>query len=914
MKFRRAPLWMYVVAAAFLCIQLVEAYLIVWGPAFPEGLDARFVNDAMHVRSVQPDTAFARAGLKAQDDVLTVSGLAIRTPRDWTAALANIEAERAAIWEIRRDGTPMQIRVIFEKASWKNRLNAGVFDFYFGMALVFFPLGLFIGFSRPHDTAARIGAWLFLSTSVAFGLLNGWAAVWRQLPTILQWLLWIPEISRFVIEGVVLSFFAVFPRRLFRSRWPWLVIWLPVIATLPWRAYGFYSVVYNVQQTATVPSWLGLVSFFRLVLYVVAAIVVLVVNYRWLADRNERRRIRVLLVGTAIGLAATVPVAWGYAFLSYGLVNSIAARLFQLFVLACPLAFAYAILRHRVLDIHLIIRQGLQYAFARGAVLGIVPALAAILMLDLIVNSQQPLATILRMRGWEYAGAGGLAIVAYLRRKQWLEALDHRFFRERYDSQRVLREIVDEMCVAEDFDVAAARAVSRIETALHPEFVSVMIRHQTEAVYSSLASAPDGQGCPPIDAHSKLVGLMRLLGKPLEVLLADSAWLQTRIPEEETELVRKAWIDLLVPVRQIAGESEAFLALGIKRSEEPYTREDQDLLEAIASSLARLVHQPVRSSANETFEECPKCGACYEAKSVRCPIEGATLATVHLPRTLAHRYWLERRRGRGGMGTVYAARDKALERFVALKVIREDLITSPEIAQRFHRESKAAAAFTHPNVVIVHDYGIEGGSRPFLVMELLEGETLRDKLNESRRLEASSTVNIFRGVCAAVEAAHRRQLIHRDLKPENIFLARGADEAGEIVKVLDFGIAKFLPAFDGDTVTRITDETHTGMILGTPAYMSPEQLTGQRPALSWDLWALSVVAYETLTGARPFPTASSTYWQTAILSAQFTPLRAHLPDTPKRWEMFFSQCFSTDASMRPRSASELFIRLEEALM
>ena len=122
---------------------------------------------------------------------------------------------------------------------------------------------------------------------------------------------------------------------------------------------------------------------------------------------------------------------------------------------------------------------------------------------------------------------------------------------------------------------------------------------------------------------------------------------------------------------------------------------------------------------------------------------------------------------------MYEATDSALERRVALKVIREDRLGNPGAAQRFQREARAVAGFPHPNVVTVHDYGIESGTRAFLVMELLEGSTLREELRARRRLEAARVVQIFRGLCDAVEAAHARQLIHRDLKPENIYLARG---------------------------------------------------------------------------------------------------------------------------------------------
>jgi serine/threonine-protein kinase len=144
------------------------------------------------------------------------------------------------------------------------------------------------------------------------------------------------------------------------------------------------------------------------------------------------------------------------------------------------------------------------------------------------------------------------------------------------------------------------------------------------------------------------------------------------------------------------------------------------------------------------------------------------------------------------MGTVYEATDTALERRVAAKVIRQDLVGSAEAAQRFQREARATAAFAHPNVVTVHDVGVATGTRAFLVMELLNGTNLRDAVAQNGRLPAARTVEILRGVCAAVDAAHARQLVHRDLKPENIFLAQSP--TGETPKVLDFGIAKFVSA------------------------------------------------------------------------------------------------------------------------
>jgi serine/threonine protein kinase len=198
-------------------------------------------------------------------------------------------------------------------------------------------------------------------------------------------------------------------------------------------------------------------------------------------------------------------------------------------------------------------------------------------------------------------------------------------------------------------------------------------------------------------------------------------------------------------------------------------------------------------------------------------------------------------------------------------------------------------------------------------MELLSGATLREEIAKSKRLSPDRTAWIFRGICAAVDAAHRRHLIHRDLKPENIFLAETSEEKAEIVKVLDFGIAKFLATGDGDAPTRATAETGTGFLLGTPAYMSPEQLLGEDPSVLWDLWALAVVAYESLLGAVPFSLVSTRDWRRNILSGSFTPIRDHLTEASPAWQAFFEECFSRDPVKRPATVKDFWGKLEAAL-
>ncbi len=229
-----------------------------------------------------------------------------------------------------------------------------------------------------------------------------------------------------------------------------------------------------------------------------------------------------------------------------------------------------------------------------------------------------------------------------------------------------------------------------------------MERLPEDAAFRTLASAPSGQTLPVLPTESRLIELLRALGKPVEVM-PDSGRFRQQLPDSEKELVRRARVELLVPIAMSPGHDEALLALGAKRSEEPYTREDRELLDTIAASLAPLFEQEALAAMRTTgsFGECPRCGTCSDSGSSNCALDGAALTPVPLRRTLAGRYHLERRRGRGGMGTIYEAIDNALGRRVAVKVIREEFVNSSAAARRFEREARAAGAFVHPNVVTV---------------------------------------------------------------------------------------------------------------------------------------------------------------------------------------------------------------------
>lgn len=308
-------------------------------------------------------------------------------------------------------------------------------------------------------------------------------------------------------------------------------------------------------------------------------------------------------------------------------------------------------------------------------------------------------------------------------------------------------------------------------------------------------------------------------------------------------------------------------------------------------------------AVTEPCEECPACGTCHEPRTGRCLTDGARLVPAPVPQMVNGRYRLERRLGRGGMATVYASRDTALDRPVAVKIVRPDVIDVPGMAERFQQEARAAASFSHPNVVTVFDVGVTFG-QTFLVMELLAGPTLRELLRVHERLEPTRALALLRDVAAAVEAAHRRPLIHRDLKPENVCIV--AHAAGESAKVLDFGLAKLLTEADGPSrASRPAEST----IVGTPLYMAPEQLRGEPANASWDLWALAIMAFEMLSGVHPF--ATSMPGETIVASEDW--LRMRLAGLPESAHAFFGRALAIDRGRRPASAAVFIADLERSV-
>jgi serine/threonine-protein kinase len=266
--------------------------------------------------------------------------------------------------------------------------------------------------------------------------------------------------------------------------------------------------------------------------------------------------------------------------------------------------------------------------------------------------------------------------------------------------------------------------------------------------------------------------------------------------------------------------------------------------------------------------------------------------------TLGGQYLLETLLGEGGMGSVYRARNTQIDRVVAIKTLRPELAGNADIVERFLREARAANTVGHPNVVDIIDLGHDEHGAPFIVQEYLEGEDLDQYLERlARPLSVQETLDLLMPIIEALEAAHGKGVVHRDLKPDNVFLLRAR---GMVVpKLLDFGISRM----DGPKNQRLTVD---GAIMGTPAYMPPEQIRNAKSAdASADVWAMGVMLFRVMSGRLPFNGESITELLFAVMNAEVPELASVVPGVPASLSRVVARCLRREPSQRYPSACEL---------
>src|SRR5436190_23897478 len=256
--------------------------------------------------------------------------------------------------------------------------------------------------------------------------------------------------------------------------------------------------------------------------------------------------------------------------------------------------------------------------------------------------------------------------------------------------------------------------------------------------------------------------------------------------------------------------------------------------------------------------------------------------------------------GAGGMGQVYRARDTRLGREVAVKVLAERFAGDAELRGRFEREAQAVAALSHPSILAIHDFGTQGSST-YAVMELLEGQTLRERLNKGP-MPWRKAVEIGVAIAEGLAAAHAKGITHRDLKPENLFLT----SVGSL-KILDFGLAQIQPLAGGldETSPHVPRATEAGTVLGTVGYMAPEQVRGQRADVRSDIFSLGCVLYEMVTGKRAFARETAVEAMTAILHDEPADVADCGKQVPPDFARLINHCLEKIPAARFHSAHDL---------
>jgi len=312
---------------------------------------------------------------------------------------------------------------------------------------------------------------------------------------------------------------------------------------------------------------------------------------------------------------------------------------------------------------------------------------------------------------------------------------------------------------------------------------------------------------------------------------------------------------------------------------------------------------------------CPVCGTSYADTNIFCPADGSTLRAADpegdlIGSVVADRYLVTDLLGEGGMGKVYLARHVRLPLQAAIKVLRAELLKDPAAVARFNREAANASRIEHERVARVFDFGETGDGLVYLAMEYVSGDTLKNLLAKTGPLSLERTARIIRQVADGLDAAHRLGIVHRDLKPDNILVTVDDADGSDRCKVVDFGIAKAIGSNEKESGL-----TRTGFVVGTPEFMSPEQLLGSDIDHRSDVYALALVAYQCLTLDMPFDTNTPDRGMTARLVSTPRPLITVKNDVrwPAALQQVFDQALDKDPAKRTASAGALAKAFEAAI-
>jgi len=855
---------------------VIAGIVLRGGISVAPGWDAAFIDGAYRVTDAGPQAA----GLAPGDRIVEVAGDRWAWFYGPQLALSRIRGSGSYEVTVLRAGGVVQVplRLRRVEGSWE-----AVVPNLLVCALLY-ALGFWIGSVKFRDVTGRLATLAFLLTvftflSVVARAFPGWSNFTSALALV------VANLARPVNLAVGYHFFSRFPQPLPESAVRValrrvlyglaVLLWVPlnapamahVMGVAPGRALALVATL----QTDARPGGLLIPAYETLAAVLMG--VALARNYYRSGDPDSRRRLR----WAGLGFAATLGVFLVFALLKLlwyltgsstidsleGFANNVATLVIGL---SC-VALAYGVARHRVLGIHVVARRGAHYLLAKRALQVFIVLPALLLVFEMMRSPDRRVRDVFLHEPWPFYVLVTVTGAISLRyRGQMRSWLDRRFFLPQLEAEGFLVALAERIRTAESDAEVCLSAAREIDAALQVTAFHVLVRSPNDGKLRVAHSQA-------IDTAVRLRDWLN--GWGADLLRAGAIFsvyecedtgrgevTEWRLPAEQ----------LVVPLIGTNRAEMGALVLGPKRSEQPYTGRDRNLLQTVACQIA-LVYEVLRLKESverekragvqalgrldegfaQLLNECPDCGRCCTAAETACPHDGAAL-TVTLPveKTIGGKYRLDRRIGRGGMGVVYEAADLSLGRSVAIKIMVGDLFGNAQALTRFEREARVEAALSHPNIVRIYDFGRLPSGGAYLVMELVPGVSWRERLRDRGGIPPAQLAHWMKQLCSAMEAAHAKGIIHRDLKPENIMIT-SADPMGRVI-VLDFGLAKLR---EGNSSR---DLTVTGPVMGTLGYMSPEQRAGRRVDAATDVFALAVICAETLTGRRPPRGGPSMRW------------------------------------------------------
>jgi predicted Ser/Thr protein kinase len=665
--------------------------------------------------------------------------------------------------------------------------------------------------------------------------------------------------------GVIVHFALVFASGEKRMPLAWQV--LPYVLSVPiFAEAAFWAWQRAYDRSPMTPSHDTIYKLFGPGL-LIAALVILAVRFRGLQELNARRRLQLIFLALLPGVFGWILSNILSTFDSATL-TEVGSIINSLGVIAGSAIFAYAVVRHRMFNIRVLVRRSIQYALARGTLLVAMSLPVLGLAGYLYAHRQDSIAVVL-------TGTPAVYLLLILPlglviryRRRLLEALDRRYFREQYDARQLLLHVVSMVRGGSDMVGLSRVALDEIDRALHPKHASLWhIDVGNKAYHREFVRGETAKAVEALPATGALPALLGTDDDPLDLHSRATRPMVRRLPQAERDWLEQADAHLIVPMlieQRLAG----LMVLGERKSEEPYGKEDRHLLRTVAAQLAltfdysRLKGSPslVWGSTNspgrtpaliDEIRSCPLCFRCYPSEQTICELDQQPLVREEgVPRAIEDKYLVTRLLGRGGMGSVYMATQKRLNRPVAVKVLLSHLVGSSSMRSRFEREARIVARLRHPGIVTIHDFGVLAAGHAYLVMEYLEGQTLRRTIGSGPQ-PLPKMLDLMRPIIDAVDSAHRAGVVHRDLKPENIMIVPDRETDTLSPRVLDFGLAKMTGPIGDDEVT-IAQSGHSVGIVGTLMYIAPEILGGHHASAQSDQYSLGLIAYELLTGAHPF--------------------------------------------------------------